>query len=147
MYKIGLRSGAPVSAGHMIAVPGNSVTGNARPGQLVCVLQDGIYAATNTDCPDGIVSQWDEENTGEYGSYPNEAIVMLIDADMILEAPVSGTDVNIENLVPGKFIGFDSNGVNAGATSKYCQVVATNSAKTAGDTILVRFVNNNASAT
>ena len=132
MYKIGLRSGAPVSAGHMIAT-----TGSVSAGQLVCILNGTASAATTSSCPDGVVSQVED----------NEVIVMLIDADMILEAPVSGTDTNIGNLVPGKLIGFDSNGVNAGATSKYCQVVATNSAKTAGDTILVRFVNNNASAT
>ena len=132
MYKIGLRSGAPVSAGHMIAV-----TGSVSEGQLVCILNDSATAASTSACPDGVVSQVED----------NEVIVMLIDADMILEAPVSGTDVNIGNLVPGKLVGFDSNGVDAGATSNYCQVVATNSAKTAGDTILVRFVNNNASAT
>ena len=68
---------------------------------------------------------------------------MLLTPDMYLEAPVSGTDAQIEGLYPGVFVGYNSTGVNAATTSTYCQIIDTLGAKKAGDKILVRFINNN----
>ena len=145
MYKIGLRDGSPVSAGRMVELKGNEAyTGPFNPGDLVCIIEGSLKYVNPNDCPDAVVSEtYDNPET----QYTDTAICMLLTEDMLLEAPIRGTDEQIEDLYPGEFVGYDSTGVNAAGKSAYCQVIDTLGAKKAGDKILVRFINNNKAST
>ncbi len=139
MYKIALRDGSPVNAGRMIEVDGSA--NFAQLGELVCVIEGGAQTVDGRFCPDAIVSEaYGKKEMG----YPEKVVVMLLTEDMILEAPVVGSDINIAALSPGKFIAFANTGVLADeAASQYCQIVDTQSAQKSGDKILVRFLHNN----
>ena len=136
MYKIGLRSGAAVSAGHMMEVAGTLICTSINPGDVVCIV-DGEMKYTPTEgCPDALVSAVEKDSSGN----PIRGTVMLLTPDMFLEVLVMGTDDQISRLANGKYIQFDTDCVYASGTSEYCQIIDTLSAKTAGDTILVRFI-------
>ena len=115
--------------------------GKLNPGTLICILEGSLKYVTVKDCPDAVICQITEDNPNT--SYTDSAICMLLTPDMYLEAPVSGTDAQIEGLLPGEFVGYTGTSVNAATTSAYCQVIDTFGAKKAGDKILVRFINNN----
>lgn len=138
MYKIGLRSGAPVSVGHMMEVEGNMAATDISRGQVVCIINGYIYYASEEEnkCPDALVSSIEKDSEGT----PIRGTVMLLTPDMFLEAPVAGTDAQIAGLKNGKYIAFNNTGVDASATSAFCQIIDTLGAKKAGDKILVRFV-------
>jgi hypothetical protein len=132
MYKIGLRSGAPVSVGHMMEVT-YSVAYAVNKGHVICIVEGMAKHAENT-CPDAIVSDMnvkDDEGT---------VTVMLLTPDMLLEVPVKGTDVQIAGLQNGAYIKYAQDHVDASGTSYFCQIIDTLGAKKAGDKILVRFV-------
>ncbi len=134
MYKIGLRSGAPVNVGHMmeVAYSGAYVV---NKGDVVCIVEGmAKHADNDIVCPDAIVS--DINVKGDDGT----VTVMLLTPDMFLEVPVEGTDVQIAGLKAGAFIEYGSGKVDASGTSTFCQIIDTMSAKTEGDSILVRFV-------
>ena len=132
MYKIGLRSGAPVNVGHMMEVA-YSVAYVVNKGDVVCIVE-GMAKHVDDACPDAVVSDINVKNDN------GTVTVMLLTPDMFLEVPVKGTDVQIAGLKAGAYIKYDRDHVDASGTSDFCQIVATNSAKTEGDTILVRFV-------
>lgn len=136
MYKIGLRSGAPVSVGHMLEVEGTVAYTAIDPGTLICIVEGVMEEAPAGGCPDAVVSSVEKDSSGT----PIRGTVMLLTPDMFLEAPVAGTDVQIAGLKNGNYIGFNGTGVDASGTSKYCQIIDTLGAKKAGDKILVRFV-------
>ena len=140
MYKIGLRSGAAVSAGHMMEVEGSIAYRDIEAGDVVCVVGGFASHTEAGQCPDAIVSSVNCKAVDEYGEYPTNITVMLLTPDMFLEVPVSGTDAQISGLKNGAFIGFGNSSVKASETSEFCQIIDTLSAKTAGDTILVRFI-------
>lgn len=131
MYKIGLRSGAPVNVGHMMEVKANYA--GLYAGEVVCIVDGEAKIATDR-CPDAIVS--DKVVIGE----TEMLTVMLLTPDMLLEVPVKGTDVQIANLQNGVYIKYADDHVDASGASAFCQIIDTMSAKTEGDTILVRFV-------
>ena len=137
MYKIGLRSGSPVSAGQMIQLPGGA--NQLVVGAIACCVYGRVSNLDGDLCPDVLIGQTGDLD--EYG-YAGWATCMLLTEDMILEAPISGTDLQIESVQAGKLISFDRYGVSASGSSEYCQVVDTLGAKTAGDPVLVRFINN-----
>lgn len=137
MYKIGLRSGSPVSAGQMIQLPGGA--NQLEVGTIACCVDGNVQNTDGDRCPDVLIGQVGDLD--EYG-YAGWATCMLLTSDMILEAPISGTDQQIAYLNAGKLIKFTRRGVDASGTSEYCQVVDTLGAKTAGDPVLVRFINN-----
>lgn len=133
MYKIGLRSGAPVNVGHMMEVKYNSVSAVDK-GEVVCIVDGFANHPSESNCPDAIVS--DKIVNGDEGT----VTVMLLTPDMFLEVPVNGTDVQIAGLEAGAYIKFEGGNVDASGESDFCQIIDTMSAKTEGDTILVRFV-------
>ena len=137
MYKIGLRSGSPVSAGQMIQLPGGA--NQLVVGAIACCVEGRVSNLDGDRCPDVLIGQ--AGDLDEYG-YAGWATCMLLTEDMILEAPISGTDLQIESVHAGKLISFDRYGVSASGSSEYCLVVDTLGAKTAGDPVLVRFINN-----
>lgn len=141
MYKIGLRDGSPVSAGRMFESVVNQVS-PVREGDIACIVGCELIYGPGC-CPDALVSQ---VYTGP-DTQNKRAIAMLLTEDMLLEAPVRGTDTQIATLTAGKFISFDVSNVDASGTSEYCQVMDTLGAKTAGDKILVRFIHNNKATT
>ena len=138
MYKIGLRSGSPVSAGQMIQLRGGANV--LEVGTIACCVNGWVSNLNGNLCPDVLIGQVGDldDETG----YAGWATCMLLTEDMILEAPISGTDSQIQNVYAGQLIKFTSNGVDASGSSEYCQVVDTLGAKTAGDPVLVRFINN-----
>lgn len=137
MYKIGLRSGSPVSAGQMIQLPGGA--NQLEVGTIACCVNGFVANLDMDQCPDVLIGQ--AGDLDEYG-YAGWATCMLLTDDMILEAPISGSAEQIASVNAGKFIKFTRRGVDASGDSKYCQVVDTLGAKTAGDPVLVRFINN-----
>lgn len=138
MYKIGLRSGSPVSAGQMIQLPGGA--NQLEVGTIACCVSGNVANLDSADkCPDVLIGQVGDLD--EYG-YAGWATCMLLTGDMILEAPISGSAEQIASINAGKLIKFTRYGVDASGTSEYCQVVDTLGAKTAGDPVLVRFINN-----
>lgn len=139
MYKIGLRSGSPVSAGHMMEIDGTEAYTDVSEGDVVCIV-NGVMMYSPNECPDAIVSSITSRATIGDNNYPEKAVVMLLTPDMFLEAPVSGTEIQISNLSAGRYIGYTSSDVDAGGTSEFCQIIDTLGAKKAGDKILVRFV-------
>ena len=136
MYKIGLRSGAPVSVGHMMEVAGTDTYTDIAPGTLICIVEGMMETAPAGGCPDAVVSSVEENSSG----VPIRGTVMLLTPDMFLEAPVAGTDAQIAGLKNGNYIAFNDTGVDASETSAFCQIIDTLGAKKAGDKILVRFV-------
>ena len=136
MYKIGLRSGAPVSVGHMMEVAGTVAYTDIAPGTLICIVEGMMENAPTGGCPDAVVSSVEMNRSG----VPIRGTVMLLTPDMFLEAPVAGTDAQIAGLKNGNYIAFNDTGVDASATSAFCQIIDTLGAKKAGDKILVRFV-------
>lgn len=132
MYKIGLRSGAPVNVGHMMEVAYSDAF-SVYKGEVVCIIE-GLAKHVESACPDAIVSDMNVKNN------EGTVTVMLLTPDMFLEVPVMGTDVQIAGLQNGQFIKYTGDHVDASGESAFCQIIDTMSAKTEGDTILVRFV-------
>ena len=126
MFKFALVSGSPVNVGQMVEVAAGTANARGDVGQITT----GSFAFSASACPGAVVSDIAD----------GKAVAMILTPDVVVEAPVSGTDSQIGALKAGAFIKFTQTGVDASATSAFCQIVDTNSAKTAGDKIYVRFV-------